>query len=203
MPYTSTIWCNAESGSTLRLGRTAARASKCNDRTCAARRHRTRRMAVVYNDQPNVFIKTAEKIRKSVNAAYSLGFVVKEDGEFSDVIYGSPAYAAGIGPGMKLIAINGRAWSKDVLQDALRASTESKHPIDLLIENAKFFKTYSIDYHGGIRNPHLERAGGGRCDGRNFEPADEVSARRLRGNQSNRNGRRARATNDGSHAQVR
>jgi predicted metalloprotease with PDZ domain len=115
---------------------------------------------VVYNDQPNVFIKTAEKIRKSVNAAYSLGFVVKEDGEFSDVIYGSPAYAAGIGPGMKLVAINGRAWSKDVLQDALRASPDSKHPIDLLVENAKFFKTYSIDYHAGVRNPHLERGGG-------------------------------------------
>jgi predicted metalloprotease with PDZ domain len=115
---------------------------------------------LVYNDQPNLFIKTAEKIRKSVNASYSLGFVVKEDGEFSDVIYRSPAYAAGIGPGMKLVAINGRAWSKDVLQDALRESTDSKHPIDLLIENAKFFKTYSIDYHGGIRNPHLERGEG-------------------------------------------
>ena len=115
---------------------------------------------VVYNDQPNLFIKTAEKVRKSANAAYSLGFVVKEDGEFSDVIYGSPAYAVGIGPGMKLLAVNGRAWSKDVLQDALRASTESKHPIDLLIENAKFYKTYSIDYHGGARNPHLERGGG-------------------------------------------
>jgi predicted metalloprotease with PDZ domain len=115
---------------------------------------------VVYNDQPNLFIHTAEKVRKSANAAYSLGFVVKEDGEFSDVMYGSPAYAAGIGPGMKLVAINGRAWSKDVLQDALRASTDSKHPIDLLVENAKFFKTYSIDYHDGIRNPHLERGGG-------------------------------------------
>ena len=125
---------------------------------------------VVYNDQPNLFIKTAEKIRKSVNAAYSLGFVVKEDGEFSDVIYGSPAYAVGIGPGMKLIAINGRAWSKDVLQDALRTSTESKHPIDLLVENAKFFKTYSIDYHGGIRNPHLERAGGADVMGEILNP---------------------------------
>lgn len=115
---------------------------------------------VVYNDQPNLFIHTAEKLRKSANAAYSLGFVVKEDGEFSDVMYGSPAYAAGIGPGMKLVAINGRAWSKDILQDALRASTDSKHPIDLLVENAKFFKTYSIDYHDGIKNPHLERGGG-------------------------------------------
>jgi predicted metalloprotease with PDZ domain len=115
---------------------------------------------LVYNDQPNLFIKTSDKLRKSVDASCSLGFAVKEDGTLSDVIYGSPAYAAGIGPEMKLVAINGRAWSKDVLQDALRASKDSKEPIDLLIENAKFFKTYSIPYHDGIRSPHLERAKG-------------------------------------------
>ena len=114
---------------------------------------------LVYNDQSNVFIHTGEKLRKSVNASYSLGFVVKEGGEFSDVIHGSPAYAAGIGPEMKLVAINGRAWSKDVLQDALRTSKDGQ-PLDLLVENAKFFKTYSIAYHDGIRNPHLARIEG-------------------------------------------
>ena len=115
---------------------------------------------LVYNDQPNLFIRTGEKLRKSVDASYSLGFAVKEDGVLSDVIYGSPAYAAGIGPGMKLVAVNGRAWSRDVLLDALRASKDSQQAIDLLVENAKFFKTYSIAYHDGIRNPHLERIQG-------------------------------------------
>jgi predicted metalloprotease with PDZ domain len=115
---------------------------------------------LVYNDQPNLFIRTGEKLRKSVDASYSMGFVVREDGVLSDVIYGSPAYTAGIGPGMKLVAINGRAWSRDVLLDALRTSKDSQQPIDLLVENAKFFKTYSIAYHDGIRNPHLERIEG-------------------------------------------
>jgi predicted metalloprotease with PDZ domain len=115
---------------------------------------------LVYNDQPNVFIHAGEGFDKYVDASYSLGFAVKEDGEFQDVIYGSPAYLAGIGPGMKLVAVNGRAWSKEVLQDALRASRDSKQPIDLLVENAKFFKTYSVDYHDGVRNPHLERSDG-------------------------------------------
>jgi predicted metalloprotease with PDZ domain len=115
---------------------------------------------LMYNDQPNLFIRTGEKLRKSVDASYSLGFVVREDGVLSDVIYGSPAYTAGIGPGMKLVAINGRAWSRDVLLDALRTSKDSQQPIDLLVENAKFFKTYSIAYHDGIRNPHLERIQG-------------------------------------------
>jgi predicted metalloprotease with PDZ domain len=112
---------------------------------------------LVYNDQPNVLIHTDEQLDKYVDASFSLGFTMKEDGEFLDVIQGSPAYLAGIGPGMKLVAVNGRAWDKDVLQDALRASRDRKQPIDLLVENAKFFQTYSVDYHDGIRNPHLER----------------------------------------------
>jgi predicted metalloprotease with PDZ domain len=125
---------------------------------------------LVYNDQPNLFIHTGEKLRKSADAAYSLGFVVKEDGELSDVIYGSPAYEAGIGPEMKLVAINGRAWSREVLQDALRASKDSQQPIDLLVENAKFFKTYSVAYHDGIRNPHLERSDGADVLGEILKP---------------------------------
>jgi predicted metalloprotease with PDZ domain len=115
---------------------------------------------LAYDDRPNGFIHAGEETGKYVDAAYSLGFVVKKDSEFKDVIYGSPAYAAGIGPGMTLVAVNGRAWSKDVLRDALRSSKDSQQPIELLVENAKFFKTYSIAYHDGIRNPHLERTEG-------------------------------------------
>jgi predicted metalloprotease with PDZ domain len=112
---------------------------------------------LVYNDQPNLFVRASEKLGKHVNVAYSLGFEIRDDGEFVDVVHGSPAYLAGLGPGMKLVAINGRAWSRDVLEDALRASNGSDQPIALLVENANFFRTYSIPYHGGIKNPHLQR----------------------------------------------
>ncbi|MGA8152830.1 MAG: M61 family peptidase [Terriglobales bacterium] len=112
---------------------------------------------LVYNDQPNAFISAADKLRKSTDAFYSLGFLVREDGRFQDVIPGSPAYAAGIGPGMKLLAINGRKWSGSLLHDALRTSRNSDAPIELLVENASFFKTYSIPYHDGLQYPHLQR----------------------------------------------
>jgi hypothetical protein len=71
---------------------------------------------------------------------------------------------------MKLVAVNGRAWSKEVLLDALRASKDSKQAIDLLVENAKFFKTYSVAYHEGIRNPHLERVEGADLLGEILKP---------------------------------
>ena len=115
---------------------------------------------LVYSDKPNAFVHAGEELEKQTDAYFSLGFVVKESGEIQDVVPGSPAYQAGMGPGMKLVAINGRQWSKDVLKDALRGSRGNDLPIDLLVENAKFFKTYSLSYHDGEKNPHLERTGG-------------------------------------------
>ncbi|MHB8215539.1 MAG: M61 family metallopeptidase [Candidatus Sulfotelmatobacter sp.] len=115
---------------------------------------------LVYNDEPNLFDKALEKLEKSADLSYSLGFTVDKDGKFNDVIVGSPAYQSGIGPGMTLIAVNGRTWTPQVLRAALKAAQETPAPIELLVENAQFFQTYSISYHAGEQNPHLERVSG-------------------------------------------
>lgn len=115
---------------------------------------------LVYTDKPNLFSHAIEKLAKFADLTFSLGFTVNEDGKFDDVTVGSPAYQAGIGPGMKLVAVNGRKWSPSVLHEALKAAQGSDRPIDLLVENAQFFKTYSVPYHDGEKNPHLERASG-------------------------------------------
>jgi predicted metalloprotease with PDZ domain len=112
---------------------------------------------LVYTDQPNAFLKAAEKSFKFADFSYSVGFNLSEDGKLSDVIVNSPAYQSGIGPGMKLIAVNGRKWTPAVLQDAIKTAQGSAAPIELLVENGQFFQTYSVAYHDGNRNPHLER----------------------------------------------
>lgn len=112
---------------------------------------------LIYNDQPNSLTKAIEKLAKFADFSYSLGFTVGEDGKLGDVIVESPAYQAGLGPGMKLVAVNGRKWSPPVLHAALRAAQGSDQAIELLVENAQFFKTYSVSYHEGEKNPHLER----------------------------------------------
>ena len=88
---------------------------------------------------------------------YSLGFSLNEDGKLSDVIVGSPAYKGGIGPGMKLLAVNGRKWSPEIVRVALKSAQGSEAPIELLVENAQFIRMYSVAYHEGEKNPHLER----------------------------------------------
>jgi predicted metalloprotease with PDZ domain len=112
---------------------------------------------LVYNDTPNLFGAAVEKLAKFADFSYSLGFIVQKDGKFEDVIVGSPAYQSGIGPGMKLVAVNGRSWTPEILQEAVKAAQGNAKSIDLLVENAQFFKTYSISYHDGEKKPHLER----------------------------------------------
>jgi predicted metalloprotease with PDZ domain len=93
----------------------------------------------------------------TVDAAFSLGLELKEDGAIADTIEGMPAAVAGIGPGMKLIAVNGRQFSPEVLRAALKAGKDSSMPLELLVENTDYYKTYKVDYHGGERYPHLVR----------------------------------------------
>ena len=112
---------------------------------------------LVYNEKPNLFTQAEEKLAKFASFSYSLGFSINEDGKLGDVIVGSPAYQSGIGPGMKLVAVNGRKFTLAVLRAALKAAQGSDQPIELLVENAQFFKTYSVAHHDGERNPHLER----------------------------------------------
>ena len=92
-----------------------------------------------------------------VNAAYSIGIDLREDGTITDTIEGMPAAQAGIGPGMKLVAVNGRKYSAEILRDALKAGKSGTAPLELLVENTDYYKTYKLDYHGGERYPHLVR----------------------------------------------
>ena len=115
---------------------------------------------LIYNDQKNATMDAQEKASDALDLSFSLGMIATKEGDLRDVIPGSPAYAAGLGPGMKVIAVNGRRWSKDVMRAALRATMHSQSPIAVLAENGEYFSTYQVDYHGGEQYPHLVRVDG-------------------------------------------
>ncbi len=48
---------------------------------------------------------------KLIDLAASVGLVLKEDGTVADVVPGKSAHKAGVGPGMKLIAVNSRRYT--------------------------------------------------------------------------------------------
>jgi predicted metalloprotease with PDZ domain len=107
---------------------------------------------LVYNDTPNEVIAANEKRRKVIDLVSSLGMIIKEeDGLVQDVVLGQPAGNAGIGPGMKIVAVNGRRFKPELLRTAIR----EKGALELLVENGDFIRTHAVDYRGGLRYPHL------------------------------------------------
>ena len=120
---------------------------------------------LVYTDVEPELTKATEETSKLYDFWYSLGMSVQgdgtsgdaDDGIIRDVIPGMPAAAAGVGPGMRLVAVNGHRYSEKGLRDALRAGKSGKEPLELLVENLDTFKTCKVDYHGGEKFPHLER----------------------------------------------
>jgi len=81
----------------------------------------------------------------SQTGAFSIGLDLREDGVITDTTEGMPAALAGIGPGMKLVAVNSRQYTPEVLRDALKAGRTGTAPLELLVENTDYYKTYKLD----------------------------------------------------------
>ncbi len=108
---------------------------------------------VVMTDKP----PRSEGRRGGPGYAYSLGMQIGGDGTVSDVIVGGPAFQAGLAPAMKVIGVNNRVYTADVLADAVKAAKESKGSISLLVVSDDYIRTFNVNYHGGLQFPHLVR----------------------------------------------
>jgi len=112
---------------------------------------------LVYDETPSEMITSSAGAYHFVPSAFSIGLNLNDDGGIVDTIEGEVAAKAGIGPGMKLLAVNGRRFTPEILRDAIKRAKNGSAPIELLIENSDYFKTYKLDYHGGEMYPHLVR----------------------------------------------
>jgi len=120
---------------------------------------------LAFSSTMNEHQRAVEAAERVVDAEYSLGFFVRYPGgdnsdEIVDVVVGSPAGKAGLAAGMRLVAVNGRKWTPDILREAIREAKGKREPIELLVENEDFFQTVKIDWHEGEKYPHLERIAG-------------------------------------------
>jgi predicted metalloprotease with PDZ domain len=112
---------------------------------------------LVYKDKPNSFEEAALGRRGFVDAAFSVGVRIGKDGSIADVLMDSLAYKAGLGPGEKVIAVNGFAYSPERFRHALAAAKGTTAPIELIVSNDDEFHVVRLDYHDGEKYPWLER----------------------------------------------
>jgi predicted metalloprotease with PDZ domain len=112
---------------------------------------------LVYTKERSDWTKALEGVRKAAGFSYSLGLSVKETGDIIDVAAKGPAFKAKVAPGTKIIAVNGREFSGTVLRHAIEDAEKDTSPITLIVKDGDYYKTYSVDYHEGLKYPHLVR----------------------------------------------
>ena len=111
---------------------------------------------VTYSDVPNEDENVHDVVRKTATLMYSIGLTAEEDGSLREVLYDGPSFKAGLGPGMKITEVAGKKFTLDALTAAVSASAST--PVQLTVKNGPQVQTYTIDYHGGSKYPHLQRA---------------------------------------------
>ena len=108
---------------------------------------------VEFNSQPS----RSPGRRGNAGDIYSIGLQLGPDGTVGDAIVGGAAFEAGISSGMKVIGVNGRVFKQELLDDAVKAAKDSAQPITLLVVVDEYIHTFTINYHGGAKYPHLVR----------------------------------------------
>jgi predicted metalloprotease with PDZ domain len=110
-----------------------------------------------YSAEKNTWDEVGEKASKATLRQYSIGLVLDKDGAIVDASEERPAAHAGAGPGMKLVAVNGRKYTTEVLDAAIAAAKDDHKPIELMVDTGDYFRVISVPYFDGPRYPHLAR----------------------------------------------
>jgi predicted metalloprotease with PDZ domain len=113
---------------------------------------------LAYVDKPSDAERADEQVRQNTNVAFSIGLRLNPDGTIVDVLPEKVAAKAGIGPGMKIVAVNDRKYSAEVLREKIRDAMTTGS-LELLVANGKSLSTYKLNYKEGERYPVLERNG--------------------------------------------
>ncbi len=112
---------------------------------------------LVYTDTPSEFQTGVEAAREFSGLLYSLGISLAPDGSLGSVMWESPAFKKGLAVGDQIIAVNGVSYSIERLKRAITEANDAKPGVELLLKDGEHFRSVTIDYHDGLRYPHLLR----------------------------------------------
>jgi predicted metalloprotease with PDZ domain len=121
---------------------------------------------LVYTDKPSRYQNAVENVgngefsASGVDEMFSVGLFLRHDGRIGDVLWNGPAFKAGLAPGMKLVAVDGRKYDAQALRDAIVRAHRDKRPLQISAQADGVTRQYAVHYDGGLKYPHLERIAG-------------------------------------------
>jgi len=117
---------------------------------------------LVFRSEPSSFATSSQTVFGTTDHNFSVGFSVDKKGQLKDVLWEGPAFRAGLTIGTSIVAVAGRGFDLDVLDQAIGA-TANGTPLELIVRSGQHVRTVTLEHAGGLRHPHLERIEGARA----------------------------------------
>lgn len=126
---------------------------------------------LVYTSKPNEFMAAGAELNHTNDLWLTYGLIIGKDKTVQSVREGSPAWQAGMAPGMKLVAVDGQSYTGETSSDresdattpldwAMKQAQHSSAPTVFLVQQNGWYRSYDVSYHDGPRYPHLVRIPG-------------------------------------------
>jgi predicted metalloprotease with PDZ domain len=110
---------------------------------------------LIYSTEPNSVQSARTALDHVVEERFSIGLLLDEEGVVVDVVGDSPAWKAGIAPGMKVRRVDEQPWAADVLHRTIERARPST--IVLVVEDGARTVDVGVEADGRESYPHLER----------------------------------------------
>lgn len=112
---------------------------------------------LVYDTKISDYIRAGNKRGKHYDLSYSIGLVVSDQAVVKAVVWDSPAFKAGLKTGLTITAVNGKAYSADILMQEIEANRGQTGKIEIFAKSGEQYDNFLVDYSGGLRYPHLKK----------------------------------------------
>ena len=111
---------------------------------------------LMYGKLPGSVQAARDIVRHMVEERFTVGLLLRDDGTIVDIVRDSPAWEAGLGPGMKVVAVGGQPWSPTAIRKAI-ADDVSTGYVSLSVRNGSELLEVTVKHAEGSRFPVLEK----------------------------------------------
>jgi predicted metalloprotease with PDZ domain len=115
-----------------------------------------------YADTPNPAQAAALKTSKANDLSFSAGLTIDKDNKITQVIWGGPAFRAGLVVGETILAVDGRSYSEATIKERITAAKGGSAPLQLTTKRGDEVRLVPLSWNGGLRYPRFTKVGRGR-----------------------------------------
>jgi predicted metalloprotease with PDZ domain len=112
-----------------------------------------------YGETPNAAHAASMKASKANDLSFSAGLTVDKDGKITQVVWGSPAFRAGLVVGETILAVDGRSYSEAAIKERISAAKGGSAPLQLTTRRGEEVRLVPLSWNGGLRYPRLIKVG--------------------------------------------